>query len=140
MVPEAARTYTSLLSEIRNTEKEISSPEYENQIQEYHKLRSHIRVSMDEQQKEKEELLQKAARGRQVLNSNQFSDQASINACQAKAQENYDEYMEARAACNKKTKKDLFCPFPGHRHLAVMRHGSTLLSGRSKLFHRLLWT
>lgn len=27
MVPEAARTYTSLLSEIRNTEKEIASPE-----------------------------------------------------------------------------------------------------------------
>ncbi len=105
MVPEAARTYTSLLSEIRNTEKEISSPEYENQIQEYQKLRSHLKVSMEERQKEKEELLQKAARGRQVLASNHFSDQASINACLTKAQESYEEYTEARDACNKKPRK-----------------------------------
>ncbi|ADL02760.1 ATP-binding protein [Lacrimispora saccharolytica] len=107
MVPEAARTYTSLLSEIRNTEKEISSPEYENQIQEYQKLRSHIKSSIEEQQKEKEELLQKAARGRQVLSSNQFSDQSSINACLAKAQESYEEYREAKESCNRKPRKIL---------------------------------
>lgn len=105
MVPEAARSYTSLLSEIRNIEKEISSPEYENQIPEYQKLRSHMKISMEEHQKEKEELLQKVARGRQVLTSNRFSDQASIDACLEKAQENYEEYMEAKAACNKKHRK-----------------------------------
>ena len=105
MVPEAARTYTSLLSEIRNTEKEISSPEYENQIKEYHRLRSQIKTSMEEHQKEKEELLQKAARGRQVLTSNHFPDQSSINACLAKAQESYDEYVEAMEACSRKPRK-----------------------------------
>ncbi|WP_077612956.1 ATP-binding protein [Clostridium sp. Marseille-P2415] len=105
MVPEAARTYTSLLSEIRNTEKDIASPEYENQIQAYQKLRSEVKNTLEELQKEKEELLQKAARGRQVLSSNQFSDQESINVYSGKAQETFDEYTEARTACGKKPRK-----------------------------------
>lgn len=105
MVPEAARTYTSLLSEIRNTEKEISSPEYENQITEYQKLRSEVKATLEERQAEKEELIKKVARGRQVLSSNQFTDQDSINAYSVKAQENFDEYMEAKEACSKKPRK-----------------------------------
>lgn len=105
MVPEAARTYTSLLSEIRNTEKEISSPEYENQITEFHTLRTKVKSTLEKQQQEKEELIKKAAKGRQVLSSNQFTDQDSINAYSLKAQENFDEYMEAREACTKKPQK-----------------------------------
>ena len=46
MVPEAARTYTSLLSEIRNTEKEIASPVYENQIQAYQRMRCLLYTSV----------------------------------------------------------------------------------------------
>lgn len=102
MVPEAARTYTSLLSEIRNAEKEISSPEYKNQIKEYNKLRSDVKTTLENRQKEKEELLQKAARGKQVLSSNQFSDQESINRYAGKAKETFDDYMDAKASCNKK--------------------------------------
>ncbi len=105
MVPEAARTYTSLLSEIRNTEKDISSPEYQNQIKTYQKLRSEVKITLEECQKEKEELLQKVARGRQVLSSNQFSDQESINSYSTKATESFDEYMAARASCSKKPRK-----------------------------------
>lgn len=105
MAPEAARTYTSLLSEIRNTEKEISSPEYQNQIPEYQRLRLRMKDSLEEKQREKEELLQKAARGRQVLSSNQFTDQKSINAYSAKARNTFDEYMEAKAFCEKRSKK-----------------------------------
>ncbi|WP_367566371.1 ATP-binding protein [Lacrimispora sp.] len=105
MVPEAARTYTSLLSEIRNTEKEISSPEYENQIQTYQKRRSEVKTTLEERQKEKEELLQKVARGRQMLTSNQFSDQDSIHAYSEKAQETFDEYMEAKTSCQKRPRK-----------------------------------
>ena len=47
MVPEAARTYTSLLSEIRNTEKEIASPEYENQIQAYQRMRVEVKDTLE---------------------------------------------------------------------------------------------
>ena len=105
MVPEAARTYTSLLSEIRNTEKDISSPEYENQIPSYLRLRDQIKAALDARQKEKEELIQKVARGRQVLSSNQFPDQEAINAYSEKVQETYDEYMEAKTASEKKPRK-----------------------------------
>lgn len=105
MVPEAARTYTSLLSEIRNIEKEISAPEYENQIQTYQKLRVDMKTDLEERQAEKEELIKKVARGRQVLTSNQFTDHDSINSYSQKAQEHYDDYMEAQAACNRKPTK-----------------------------------
>lgn len=105
MVPEAARTYTSLLSEIRNTEKEITSPEYENQIPAYLRLRDQIKASLEARQKEKEELIQKVARGRQVLSSNQFPDQDAIHAYSEKVQETYDEYMEAKTSGEKKPRK-----------------------------------
>ncbi|WP_124068329.1 AAA family ATPase [Clostridium sp. E02] len=105
MVPEAARTYTSLLSEIRNTEKEISSPKYENQIQTYQKLRSEVKTDLETFQREKEELIKKAAKGRQVLVSNQFHDQESIHAYSKKTQEHFDAYMDAKEASNKKTRK-----------------------------------
>lgn len=107
MVPEAARTYTSLLSEIRNTEKEIASPEYENQIQSYQRLRLEVKDTLEAKQKEKEELLQKAARGKSVLSNNQFTDQESITAYSIKTQGTFDEYQEAREACNKKSKRVL---------------------------------
>ncbi|WP_026892619.1 ATP-binding protein [Lacrimispora aerotolerans] len=105
MVPEAARTYTSLLSEIRNTEREISSPEFENQINQFQRLREDVKTSLEELQKEKEELIKKVARGKQVLSSNQFTDQDSINAYSLKAQENFDEYMRAKEASGKKPRK-----------------------------------
>ena len=87
MVPEAARTYTSLLSEIRNTEKEIASPEYENQIQAYQRMRVEVKDTLEVKQKEKEELIQKVARGKQVLANNQ--------------------YTEAKEVCGRKSKKIL---------------------------------
>lgn len=105
MVPEAARTYTSLLSEIRNTEREISSPEFENQINEFQKLREDVKTTLEDHQKEKEELIKKVARGKQVLSSNQFTDQDSISAYSQKAQENFDDYMNAKEASGKKSRK-----------------------------------
>ena len=105
MVPEAARTYTSLLGEIRNLEKEISAPEYENQIQSYQTIKNQVKDRLEEKQKEREELLQKIARGKQLLSSNQFTDQDSITAYSVKTQNTFDEYMDAKAACEKKAKK-----------------------------------
>lgn len=105
MVPEAARTYTSLLSEIRNIEKEISSPEYENQIKSYQKLRSDVKNDLEERQKDKEELIKKVARGRQVLTGNQFTDHESIHSYLGRAQDHYEDYQNAKAACNRKPRK-----------------------------------
>ena len=49
------------------------------------------------------------ARGRQVLSGNQFPDQEAINAYSEKVQETYDEYMEAKTACERKPRK--YFPF-----------------------------
>lgn len=63
LTPEAARTYTALLTEIKNIEKEISAPEYENQLQTYQNLRSQVKNQLSEKQTERETLLQKIAKG-----------------------------------------------------------------------------
>ena len=53
--PEASVNYTSLLSEIRALERELSSPKYENQLQEYSKLRDSLRNELEHQKIEKED-------------------------------------------------------------------------------------
>lgn len=108
MVPEAARTYTGLLGDIRNTEKEIASPEYENQMNAYQTMRSGTRTELADKQKEKEELIQKAAKGKQLLANSQFTDEESIANYVAKAQSTYLEYTKARNACLKRSKR-LLC-------------------------------
>ena len=52
--PEASVNYTSLLSEIRALERELSSPKYENQLQEYSKLRDSVRNELEHQKIEKD--------------------------------------------------------------------------------------
>lgn len=104
MVPEAAREFTTMVGEIKNIEREISTPEYENQIITYQNLKSEAQNSLTEKQAEKENLLQKIARGRQILTNGQFTDQESITTYLEEAQKVYDEYLEDEEACNKKSK------------------------------------
>ena len=94
LTPEAARTYTALLTEIKNIEKEISAPEYENQLQTYQDLRSQVKNQLSEKQTERETLLQKIAKGRQALDGAQFTDEASIHAYQENARNTYAHYKE----------------------------------------------
>ncbi len=100
--PEAARTYTSLLTEIKNIEKEISAPEYENQLQNYQNLRSTLKDQLSSKQTARETLVQKITKGRQALDSAQFTDEASIRAYQENAQNTYEHYLEITAAAAKK--------------------------------------
>lgn len=102
--PDAARNYASLVSEIRGIEKEISAPEYENHLQAYQNMRSQLRNMRSEKQREKEALLQKIAKGRQVLAGAQFTDEASIISYQEDAQNTYDTYEMAKAASEKKSR------------------------------------
>lgn len=104
MVPEAARSYTSLLSEIRNIEKEISAPEYENQLKAYQDMRSQVRSLLSEKQEEREELLQKIAKGRQALAGSQFTDEESILKYQNEAKTTYEEYQFTKTASEKKSR------------------------------------
>ena len=98
LTPEAARTYTALLTEIKNIEKEISAPEYENQLQTYQNLRSQVKNQLSEKQAERETLLQKIAKGRQALDGAQFTDEASIHAYQENARNAYAHYKDVAAA------------------------------------------
>lgn len=102
MVPEAARSYTTLLGDIRNIERELAAPQYENHLTEYQKKKVQAREELEGLQKEKEALLQKVARGRQVLETNKFTDEASIQAYEEHGQEIYDDHCRARKLCEKK--------------------------------------
>ncbi len=104
LVPEAARSYTALLSEIRGIEKEISAPEYENQLKTCQVMRSQVGARLTEKQAEREALLQKIAAGRQVLSSAQFTDEASIRSYQKETADTYEEYQTAKASGEKKSR------------------------------------
>lgn len=102
LTPEAARTYTALLTEIKNIEKEISAPEYENQLQTYQDLRSQVKNQLSEKQTERETLLQKIVKGRQALDGAQFTDEASIHAYQENARNTYAHYKEVADAASRR--------------------------------------
>ena len=102
LTPGAARTYTALLTEIKNIEKEISAPEYENQLQTYQDLRSQVKNQLSEKQTERETLLQKIAKGRQALDGAQFTDEASIHAYQENARNTYAHYKEVADAASRR--------------------------------------
>lgn len=95
--PEAARTYTMLLTEIRNIEKEISSPEYENQMQEYVNMRERVKDEIEMNRQEKDELADKVLRGRQMLDDFEFPDEASISAYLNNAEEIYKNYNDSNS-------------------------------------------
>ena len=104
IVPEAARNYTALLGEIRSIEHEIATPEFENQLSEYQAMRSQVKEELEKKQNTKEELLQKIARGRQILSNNQFTDESSIQSYLENAKKVYGEYSAAKTASEKKSR------------------------------------
>ena len=105
LAPQAALNYTTLLSEIRKLEQEISSPEYANQLVSFRSKKSRLRQQLEEKQLEKENLLQKAARGRQVLAGSQFTDKDSITKYMEDTGKLYADYQNALAACSRKSLK-----------------------------------
>lgn len=107
MVPEAARSYTSLLGDIRNIEREISTPEYENHLTEYQEKKAAAKRELDQIQKDREALLQKVTRGHQVLESNQFTDEASIQTYEDHGKKIYADYTQAKTHCQKKSRGTL---------------------------------
>ena len=99
-VPEAAKSYTAALSDIRRIEQEISAPEYANHLTAKRQERGLVKEELDKKQKEKEQLLEKAAKGRQILLNSQFTDQASVE----KYRNETRQHFEDQAACNKRSR------------------------------------
>lgn len=104
LTPEAAKTYTLLLSEIRNLEKEISAPEYENSLHTYQTMRTQVRSLLSEKQSAREALLQKIATGKQALASGQFTDEASVICYRDETLVTYHDYIFASTASQKKSR------------------------------------
>ena len=104
MVPEAARTYASLLGEIRKIEQEIAAPRYANQLTAYRSQKSQLKKQLEDRQKEKEALLEKAAKGRQLLLSSQFTDPGSVTSYLDNAKTLYADHQRAREACGRKSR------------------------------------
>ncbi len=77
-VPEAAKSYAQLIGEIRNIEREIAQPEYENQLRKFHALRSEVRTEQVDRQTRREELLQKTAAQEAVLTQAGFDSADDI--------------------------------------------------------------
>ena len=96
MSPEAARAYASLLGEIKHVEKEIASPEYENQMKAYQSMRAQTKRLIDEKQAERAELMEKIAQGKKMLSDFQFTDQASIDDYREEIKKVCDDYSEAK--------------------------------------------
>ncbi len=107
IVPEAARNYTTLLGEIRSLEQEISSPEFANQLTACRAMQKDVTEQLAKKREEREELIQKVAKGRQILSGNQFSDEASIRAYRDNAVKVYGEYKAAKAASGKGSRRVL---------------------------------
>lgn len=104
LVPEAARSYTALLGEIRKIEQEISAPEYANQLIACRSKKLEIRQQLDSRQKEKEGLLEKSVKGRQILLNSQFTDKESVQTYLDDTKKLYSGYQTALASCSKKSR------------------------------------
>lgn len=96
LVPEAAKRYTALLSEVRTIEHEISDPRYQNRLASCQADLTQIKEELETHRTEKESLLEKTARGRQILIGSHFTDEASIQNQLRQTQEAYKEYREKR--------------------------------------------
>lgn len=107
LTPEAAKTYTSLLGEIKNLEREISSPEYENQLRSYAKERTDLKSAIEKKQEEREELLCRIEKGRQALAEFEFTDAQSVSAYLNHVEDIYRQYLEAGQAASKKSRRGL---------------------------------
>ena len=94
LVPEAAKRYTALLSEVRTIEHEISDPRYQNRLASCQADLTQIKEELETHRTEKESLLEKTARGRQILIGSHFTDEASIQNKLRQTQEAYKEYRE----------------------------------------------
>ena len=112
LLPQAALNYTTVLGEIRKLEQEVSSPEYVNQLSACRAKKSQLKQRLEEKQKEKENLIQKASRGRELLAGSQFSDRTAITSSLERAKKLYTDYQETASLSQKtsfKMRALIFC-------------------------------
>ncbi len=107
LVPDAARSYTTILGEIKALEKEISGPEYENQIITYQRQQQDVQTQMEQIQTEKDQLLLQTSKGREVLSQNHLSTAEDIKNCQQNIQSLFLKYGRLEDAAGQTWRKVL---------------------------------
>ena len=105
LVPDASREFTALLTEIRNVEAEIASPEYENQLAALQKAREQVKGVIETTRTEKDELDDKLQKSRQLLKDHGFSDRRSVENRREEADNLYQSFKRASEECEKKSRK-----------------------------------
>lgn len=105
LVPDASREFTALLAEIRAVEKEISGPDYENQLLAYQNMRAQVKGVIETTQAEKKDLDEKLQNGKNVLTDNGFTDKSSVQALLTKVQDLYKAYLTLDGEYRKKSRK-----------------------------------
>ena len=97
LTPEAARRYAALMGEIRAIEHEISDPRYGNHLTASQTELERLKEELKNHRSKKEALLEKAARGRQILSGSHFTDEASIQKQLHQTQDAYEEYKQKQS-------------------------------------------
>ncbi|SFG14793.1 ATP-binding protein [Oribacterium sp. WCC10] len=108
IVPDAAKTYAQLVGEVRNIEREIQQPEYENHLRKYQNLRTEARTEQVDLQTQKEELLQKVAAQETTLQQSGLNDEEEILNTLDSVNHLYDVYLEE--STQQKNPKKLLLP------------------------------
>ena len=93
IVPDAAKTYAQLIGEVRNIERDIQQPQYENQLRKYQNLRTEARTEQVDLQTQKEELLQKVAVQEATLQQSGLKDDQEIQSTMELGLDLYDSYI-----------------------------------------------
>lgn len=100
LTPEAARRYAALMGEIRTTEHEISDPRYAGRLSDSQAELTRLKEELNNRRSEKESLLEKAARGHQILSGSHFTDESSIQEQLHQTRDAYEEYRQKLSQCS----------------------------------------
>lgn len=102
LVPQAAKSYASLVGEIRNMEKEIAKPEYANEYRKIQSLREETRDREIDRQTKKELLLQRIASEQTTMEQSGFHEPPEIEEAVQRTDTAYQTYqtLSGKAGAN----------------------------------------
>ena len=105
LVPDAAKTYSQLVGEVRNIERDIQQPEYENQLRKYQNLRTEVRTEQVDRQTKKEEMIQKVAAQEATLQKSHLKDSDDIEKTISFGERVYNTYKAENEKQNNSKRK-----------------------------------
>ncbi len=115
IAPEAARSYAALMAEIKELEREVADPAYENRLQEFTDLQNVAQETLKAQNERRDALLKRTAEASARLNSTGFSEEAQIISLEDMADYEYARYQKALAERKSVLRRaaPIACPLAG---------------------------